>query len=444
MHDPGLTFLIALILTSSVFLLTLLSTDTAIVFLVFSMLLSPEIRFGAVQPDRAVVIRFDDLLLGVVFFTWLAKLAINKELGLIRNTPFNVPIGLFLVSCLVSTGWGLLNGSVANVLASSFYFLKYFEYFLLFFMVANVTRDRRQVGLFLASLLAVAVVVSLYGYWQMVSHGPGFRITAPFEGTHAEPNTLAGYLVLIMAVCLGLALAAESVTRRVWSLGLLILLFPPFIYTYSRGGYAAFLAMYVTLCVLSKRHKLLLLAVLVLGIMIAPLVVPETVFHRIASTFTTTGTVQIGRLRLEPSAGQRILIWKRIVEQWKRHPFLGFGVTGVGLVDNQNALVLGELGVVGMAIYLWSRWRIFHVSLQVYRTVDDPLGKGLGLGFLAGFIGLFVHSFAGNIFIIVRIMEPFWLLAAMVAVLPTVAPQSAPAPIPERFRRAPTPVSLGA
>ncbi|MBI4323475.1 MAG: O-antigen ligase family protein [Candidatus Omnitrophica bacterium] len=442
MHDPGLTVLACLVLASSVLLLTLINTNAGIVLLIVSMLLSPEIGLGAVQPDRAVVIRFDDLLLGVVFFTWLAKLAMNKELGLIRNTPLNLPIGLFLVSCLVSTGWGLLNGSVAKPLASAFYLLKYFEYFLLFFMVANVTRDRRQVGLFLSSLLAVAVVVSLYGYWQVVSQGPGFRVTAPFEGKHGEPNTLAGYLVLMMAVCAGLALHAASVPKRLLFVGLAAFMLVPFVYTYSRGGYVAFVATYLTLCLLSKRHKPLLLTLLLVGVLAAPLVLPESVFRRIASTFTSTGAVQIGRVHLEPSAGQRILIWKLIIEQWKKHPFLGFGVTGVGLVDNQNALILGELGLVGMAIYLWSRWRIFHVSLQVYRTVDDPLGKGLGLGFLAGFIGLLVHSFAGNIFIIVRIMEPFWLVAALITVLPGVSAPADPAPsAAQRAVRIPRPVA---
>ena len=44
--------------------------------------------------------------------------------------------------------------------------------------------------------------------------------------------------------------------------------------------------------------------------------------------------------------------------------------------------------------------------------------KGITLGFLAGFIGLLVHALAANTFIIVRIMEPFWFLTAMIVMIP--------------------------
>ena len=55
--------------------------------------------------------------------------------------------------------------------------------------------------------------------------------------------------------------------------------------------------------------------------------------------------------------------------------------------------------------------------MQVLKTVQDDWERGLTLGFLAGFIGLLVHSFAAGTFIIVRIMEPFWFLAAVVEML---------------------------
>jgi len=54
------------------------------------------------------------------------------------------------------------------------------------------------------------------------------------------------------------------------------------------------------------------------------------------------------------------------------------------------------------------------------------LERGLALGFLAGFIGLLVHSFGAATFIIVRIMEPFWFLAAIVIVL--AEPKELPEP----------------
>lgn len=418
MQDPGLVTLAALVVGGSAFLLTLISTDAAMVFLIASMLLSPEISLGAVQPARAVVLRLDDFLLAVVFLTWLAKLAINKQLGVLRSTPLNVPLGLFLMSCLISTGWGAINGSVKNPTASFFYFLKYFEYFFLFFMVANVVRERRQITLLLKAMLAVAVIVCLFAYWQVVAHGTTFRVTAPFEGSHPEPNTLAGYLLLMMGVSAGLALHAQSAARRVVLLGLIAVMAFPFIFTYSRSGYAAMIIAYVALCALSRRYKVLLVACLLLGILMAPSALPHAVFERIADTFDPHGLVQVGRFRLSQSPAERLLTWQLVFNQWKAHPFLGFGITGVGLVDSQYFLVLGEQGLMGMAIFLWIRWRLLSISSRQYKTLSDPLAQGLSLGFAIGLVGLLVHSLAANIFIIVRVMEPFWFLAAIIMVLP--------------------------
>ncbi|MBU2498333.1 MAG: hypothetical protein KKE57_05490, partial [Proteobacteria bacterium] len=46
--------------------------------------------------------------------------------------------------------------------------------------------------------------------------------------------------------------------------------------------------------------------------------------------------------------------------------------------------------------------------------------KGISSGFLAGFIGVLFHAIGANSFIIVRIMEPFWFIAAMVIMIPEI------------------------
>lgn len=419
MQDTQFLLLAALIVGLSTFIVTMISTDAAIMLLIVAMLLSPEFALGAVS-DRAVVVRLDDLLLGVIFFTWLAKLAINKQLGIIRSTPLNLPVIAFIIACCLSTGWGMLNATVRNPLASFFYLAKYVQYFLLFFMVANVVHDRHQVKRMVKAALFTAGCVTAYGYAQIASHGPGYRITAPFEGLHAEPNTMAGYLMLMMAVALGLALYASSPIKRALLVGLAAAMVPPFLFTYSRGGYLGFVGMYVTFCLFSRRFQSVLWVLLALGLICAPFLVPKTVVQRVSSTFETNYGHKFGQVRLSQSPAYRLLVWKHIMAEWKKSPLLGLGVAGAGLVDNQYALVLGELGLLGAFTYLWVRWCLLQVAYRAYRTVQDPSMQGLSLGFLAGLVGLLIHSFGGNIFIIVRIMEPFWLLAALVAILPTL------------------------
>ena len=58
---------LALALAPIVLIITFINTDVALIMLIFSMLLSPELKIVEV-PARAVVVRIDDILLFVVFF----------------------------------------------------------------------------------------------------------------------------------------------------------------------------------------------------------------------------------------------------------------------------------------------------------------------------------------------------------------------------------------
>ena len=89
-------------------------------------------------------------------------------------------------------------------------------------------------------------------------------------------------------------------------------------------------------------------------------------------------------------------------------------------MDAQYARVLAETGLVGLAAFLWLMWAVGRHALDVYATRGDPDERGLVLGFLAGFAGLLVHAFGSNTFIIVRIMEPFWLVTGIVMMIPAL------------------------
>ena len=59
-------------------------------------------------------------------------------------------------------------------------------------------------------------------------------------------------------------------------------------------------------------------------------------------------------------------------------------------------------------------------ALHTYRIAADPLFSGLSLGYLAGFTAMVIHGIGTNTFIIVRIMEPFWFLTAMVIMISSI------------------------
>lgn len=406
---------LALIFIAIIFLTSLVNTDAALAVLIFSMLLSPELVVGQV-PGRDIVIRFEDILLLVITFTWLAKTAVNKGLALFIKTPLNKAIVVYILICVISTLKGAITGHV-EIAKGLFYIIRYVEYFLLYILVANHVHSRKQINLFLKAFFITCVIVSIYGILQIPT---GKRISAPFEGEVGEPNTFGGYLLLIFCVALGIMLQKVAPKLRYSMAGLCVLIFIPFLFTLSRASYLAIIFSFLTFIIFNKR-KLGLISAMVVIIIVVMLLRPEAVFSRAKYTFQgrPVQSVKIGKVKLDSSASARITSWKASFKVWKKHPILGLGVSGMGFIDGQYIRTLPELGILGFLAFLWLLWIIFKHSLIIYKQMDDELFKGLTFGFIAGFIGLIVHALTANTFIIIRIMEPFWFITGMIMMLPS-------------------------
>ncbi|MFQ5657840.1 MAG: hypothetical protein ACE5G5_09890, partial [Candidatus Methylomirabilales bacterium] len=198
----------------AVLVITIASDELALYLLIFSMLLGPEFIVGEIGQGttlgRGLTFRLDDVLIVIIGFAWVAKTALHKELGLFLRTPLNRPIAAYSFAIFFATGLGMITGNV-KVLGGTLFVLKYIQYFVIYFMVVNNLRERRQFERFLVALLATAGIASLIGILQIPS---GLRVSAPFEGGSGEPNTFGGYLVLMLAVVAGLYLTSESIRRK--------------------------------------------------------------------------------------------------------------------------------------------------------------------------------------------------------------------------------------
>ncbi len=382
------------------------------------MLLSPELAI-AEMPSRAVVLRVEDILLMVIFLVWLAKTALNKELGLIRSTPLNLPIASFIFLVIFSTVLGIAGGWI-HPLRSFFYILKYFEYFILFFLISNVIYSKKQVEVFMLAFFITAFLICLYAFRQI---GTGVRVCAPFEG-ESEPNTLGGYLLLIMGILGGLTVCLKSWKVRLFLLGLLVFAFIPFLHTLSRGAWLGLIPMFIVLVLLSPGGKKLpLLIIFIISLIMGSMFMPNFARQRIESTFIAGKVYDVGqqKVALEMSAAARIDSWEHVVfKDFPKRPIFGWGITGIGFVDNNYVLWLGEMGFLGILVFLWIITTIARNSLEIYRRCQDDFLKGLTLGLLLALTGVSIQALTANSFIIVRIMEPFWFLTAIVFSIPRI------------------------
>jgi hypothetical protein len=412
---------VAVVAGIAVFIATFLSTEAGLYLLIFSMLLSPEFGAGGLEggssqttASRGVTLRAEDFLLVILGFAWLARTAVHKDLGLVRTTPLNRPIAYYTIACLFATSIGFLIGHVEGV-TGFFFVLKYIEYFVVYFVVANHLHSRTQIQRFIVALLVTAFIVSLMAMAQIPS---GQRVSAPFEGERGEPNTLGGYLLFIGSLVAGLALYLRDRRARMWLWTLLGVMVIPFFATLSRGSYLGLPFAYLTFVALRPGRRVVMVLLLVGLGAVGTAFMPSRVIERVTYTFdqgyTQQQRAQIGNIQFDTSTTERLESWGRALEDFVSSPLWGFGVTGYGFLDAQYPRILVETGLLGMAFFAVLVQGIFRQGFYLFRHTQDPLFKGLAMGLIAGLVGLLVHAIGANTFIIVRIMEPFWLTVGLV------------------------------
>ena len=198
-----------------------------------------------------------------------------------------------------------------------------------------------------------------------------------------------------------------------------------FVFTLSRASYLGVVPVFLGLTALATRRRALV-AVLLLVVVCSPfllLVAPASVVDRVLYTFQPEAnqpTVRLGKVGLDPSTSARILSFQQALKGWTERPILGWGVTGFGFMDAQYARVLVETGILGFAVFVWLVCAVLQAARAAHRRLTDPVDRGLAMGFIAGTIGLLAHAIGSNTFTIIRIMEPFWLIAGIVVMLPVL------------------------
>jgi O-antigen ligase len=227
----------------------------------------------------------------------------------------------------------------------------------------------------------------------------------------------------MVSIVSGFYLTSTSLRERLaWAAfgGFLLV---PLLYTLSRGSWIAGVGLIVALLIYGP-HKRQIAVAGGLAIVLFPLLAPEPVMERIDYTFNQPveqGQIQVGGFRLDTSSSARIESWKIGLQGWARRPITGYGVAGFIFMDAQYVRTLTEAGLLGFAAFCWLAWVVWRMARGRLQTASDRFSHALSLGYLAAYVAMLVHGIGANTFIIVRIMEPFWLLTALVVALPETA-----------------------
>jgi hypothetical protein len=423
-------FVLPIILAVLVLIVSFYNPEVGLLFLVFSMLLSPEIKLAEL-PKRDVVVRIDDLLIFAVLIGWFMKSVFIKKLEVIV-TPLLLPMFAYTFISIISTFLGILNGDVMFQKAF-FYLLKYVEYFVIYFLVTNIVKDKKYILVYLVGFIITAIIVNIHGYTLI---GKVDRIYAPFDAPQAvigsgevgagEANTYGGYLIIIMSLAISLFCYSNLPVQNLFYLFFIIFSLVPFAYTLSRSSYLGIVPAIGTILILTEKKRNFLLGLILVIVLLSPILFKDAVnavVNRVKVTFSgplySDEKATIFGLQIEDlSALARVSSWKKVFTTFLlKRPILGYGVTGVGLVDTQIPLILGEVGLVGFFTFFWLIFKVYKETIKIFKTIKEQKFKPLPLCIISSLTGLLFQSIGANTFIIIRIMEPFWFLCGMVMVL---------------------------
>jgi O-antigen ligase len=131
---------------------------------------------------------------------------------------------------------------------------------------------------------------------------------------------------------------------------------------------------------------------------------------------------------LESSAAGRLGRWKHGVDLFIKNP-LGYGYETVAVLgfrgnrgylsskgDPHNRYVefLVEMGIIGIALFLYLFYLAFKGGWKLYLMAEDNFLKGLGLGFSATVVACFIVNIFGDRWTYAMLGAFYWVVWALV------------------------------
>ncbi len=276
-----------------------------------------------------------------------------------------------------------------------------------FYVMLDALPDTAAADRFMGGLLVLVAIVALFGIAQVaLCPGPGgsASVLGPWgrkchraRGFYSIYMTLAGVLSLMLLALAPRLLPAERARPDGWRIMFWLVAGAGFALTYVRGAWIGFLAASAALLSLVRRGRVVIAAgVLILAVVV---LLSPGLRRRAESIVDPT----------DPTARERILMWRSGLAIAHDHPVLGVGPGGVkreypryaspdallqhrGHLHNTPLQILAERGGFGLAAWLAIVVVFFVRAAAVLRRLAPEASRerALVVGSVAAIVGFLV------------------------------------------------------
>ncbi|MCM8763222.1 MAG: O-antigen ligase family protein [Candidatus Omnitrophica bacterium] len=363
-----------------------------------------------------------NIFMGWLLFSYLMKKILKRERFVFPadiNTAF---LFLIIISILSMINSISLKDSIKGGV------LRLVQYGFVYLAVMDGLKDTRHIRRIFIAMVLGTCFVSFDGLWQVITGKDFVRGYAPIENigllrataSFKDANLLGIYLSAFVPLILGLTIYYFKY-KKISLIFINLLTLTGVILTYSRPS---LLAVYLSLLFLSivNKDKLMMIGLLVL------LVVSLFVMPRSVKEWAKKVDYNILRFMCNDD---RIATYGNTLNMIKSHPIIGVGVnnfmksyknyktspeyrnvvTSDYMYAHNNFLhMAGEIGLIGLGIFLWLLYKLFSAAWDIYKRLSDNFLKIISLSLIACLLAFLVNGLTESNLYYSRVAIIFWYL----------------------------------
>lgn len=354
------------------------------------------------------------LLLICTALSLFLKVAINKNFKLkyFKTNAWVLMFALVIGICAVTSISLEESRNIALLMIA---------FVLSYFVVINTIENEKQFKFILYIFSITAVITAFYGLYQYMFgdlYSQAWLDKEMFEdikmrvySTFENPNVYGEYLILAIPIIAGLLWTEKGIFKKLFWLGSLGVTMLALALTFSRGCWLGIILAIGLLAIMIDR-KFILLGIVAL--LFLPFVLPESIINRFLS---------IGNMG-DSSTSYRVYIWMGTLAMLADYWFsgIGLGITSFNMIypiysyndisaphsHNLYLQLVVEFGIVGLIVFLGMLYNFYKETIISICKKKNILTSSL----IAGVSGFMLQSMFDHTWYNYRVVLIFWIIIA--------------------------------
>lgn len=364
---------------------------------------------------------FPHAFIGVMTFCFVTKKIMKRE-KFFDYTPINLPFFLLIAVALVSFR------NTINLFDSVHGIEKLVLHGFTFLICSQEIKDKKHIAKILISVALATLLIGTDTIWQLFMgkdfiRGEGLKYAIDMSRSTASfpnSNILGIYLTALTPLVMGTALFYYKGRMKLFMLASAILGAIGVLLSFSRGaGLGLYLAI-LLMCIVRKNRLLVFSTIGLLVLFVA--FMPKNIKNWAKEINYNPVVFMVNY--------DRISIYRNAINMITHHPFIGVGVNTFcrnyatyKLPEPENAKsaqavyahnnflqMAGDIGLIGLAMFLWLLFRLFKNIIKLYKKFGDPYLKIAILSLSASLMAFLVNGMTETSMYYSRISMIFWYL----------------------------------